>query len=255
MQKNLPFVSVSIIEDTYTKRILPFIDQIDNGNFFKKLISWLLQILAFGMLLGGIYLSIAGLFGDSGFIESTLGSDGLSGGKKAGAAVGLILGFSISILTAWVAYSFIRKRISQYEEQPYEGLLKQIFYVTFPKLIIIVGELTFILLLYVGVGTILANLINSAYYAPLAGLGANISDLMPIGSGFIQVPDAIIGDYDTIDVGMVSAITIIVGACLTLIAYYIYREIYKYILKLVVALISFLPKFAIPLAIRQKTEN
>jgi hypothetical protein len=46
----------------------------------------------------------------------------------------------------------------------------------------------------------------------------------------------------------------IVGSVLILIAYYIYREIYNYVLKLVIALISFMPKFAIPLAIRSKSE-
>ena len=37
--------------------------------------------------------------------------------------------------------------------------------------------------------------------------------------------------------------------------YYILVEIYKYAIKLIVNIIKFLPKFAIPLAIRNRTEN
>ncbi len=57
------------------------------------------------------------------------------------------------------------------------------------------------------------------------------------------------GEY--IKIGVLS----IAGSFLLLIAFYIYKEIYNYILKLVTNLISFLPKFAIPLAIRKKDEN
>ena len=46
----------------------------------------------------------------------------------------------------------------------------------------------------------------------------------------------------------------VAAAFFVLIAYYIYREIYNYGMKLVCALIAFLPRLALPIAIRKKAE-
>ncbi len=98
MEKNLPFVSLSLADKGYNKLVIPFLGKLDDGNVFKNIIILLLTVLAIGLLLGGIYLSFDGLFGDSGFIKSYISNEYLSGGKKVGAVVGLILGFAISIL-------------------------------------------------------------------------------------------------------------------------------------------------------------
>jgi hypothetical protein len=70
-----------------------------------------------------------------------------------------------------------------------------------------------------------------------------------------MLPNAIVGDYDNFDVNIKMALTGIIASVLVLIAYYIYREIYNYAIRIVTALIHFIPKFAIPLAIRNRSEN
>jgi len=83
MEKNLPFVSLSLADKGYNKIVIPFLGKLDDGNVFKKIIILLLTFLAICLLLGGIYLSIDGLFGDSGFIKRYISNEYLSGGKKS----------------------------------------------------------------------------------------------------------------------------------------------------------------------------
>ena len=256
MEKNLPFVSLSLADKGYNKLVIPFLGKLDDGNVFKNIIILLLTVLAFGLLLGGIYLSFDGLFGDSGFIKSYISDENLSGGKKAGAVVGLILGFAISILTAWVLFSVLKKRSEQMKTIEYDGLLSFVFVKTLPKLILVIGELLFVLFLYAGILQIIAALVGSFVYAPLIEYPALLLSIFPGMDVFTGlVPQQIVGDYDYFGEYIKIGVLSIAGSFLLLIAFYIYKEIYNYILKLVTNLISFLPKFAIPLAIRKKDEN
>ena len=68
-------------------------------------------------------------------------------------------------------------------------------------------------------------------------------------------PQKIVGDYDHIGDNIKTGVMSIAGSFLLLIAFYIYKEIYNYMLNLLTNLISFLPKFALPIAIRKREEN
>ena len=255
MEKNLPFVSLSIADKGYNKLVIPFLGKLDDGNVFKNIITLLLTVLSIGLLLGGIYLSFDGLFGDSGFVKSYISNDYSRGGQKAGAVVGLILGFAISILTAWALFSVLKKRTEQMKTIEYDGLLSFVFVKTLPKLILVIGELLFVLFLYAGILQIFAGLVGSVY-APLSEYPALLLSIFPgmeVFSGL--APQQIVGDYENFGEYIKIGVMSIAGAFLLLIAFYIYKEIYNYILKLVTNLISFLPKFAIPLAIRKREEN
>jgi len=83
--------------------------KLDDGNVFKNIITLLLSILAIALLVGGIYLSFAGLFGDDGFIKNYVTNESLSGGKQAGAVGGLIIGFVVSLIAAWTLFSVLEK--------------------------------------------------------------------------------------------------------------------------------------------------
>ena len=262
MEKNLPLVSLSLADKGYNKLVIPFLGKLDDGNVFKNIIIFLLSVLSIGLLLGGIYSSFSGLFGDSGFIKSYISSDFVSGSKKAGAVVGLIFGFVISILTAWALFSILKKRTEQMKSIEYDSLLSFVFVKISPKLILVIGELFFVLILYVGILQIIADLVGSYVYAPLSENPALLLSIFP-GMEFLSglAPQQIMGDYEimgdydnfgnSIKIGVIS----IAGSFLLLIAFYIYKEIYSYIVKLITNLISFLPKFAIPLAIRIRNEN
>jgi hypothetical protein len=256
MEKNLPFVSLSIADKAYNKIVLPFLGKLDDGNVFQKIINLLLSVLAIFLLLGGVFLSFTDLFGDAGFIETAISRNGLTGGKITGSVFGLILGFPISILTAWALYSVLKKRAEQMKTLEFNHLLSYIFIKIIPKLILVVGELLFVLFLYVGILVIISALVGSYVYAPLSGYPELLLGAFPGMEFFTEVlPSSIVGDYDYFEESIKGGFTTIAASVLVLIAFYIYKEIYNYALKLVTNLISFLPKFAIPLAIRKRNDN
>lgn len=236
----MPFVSLSIADKGYNKLVIPFLGKLDDGNVFKNIITMLLSILAVLLLLGGLYLTVSGV---SDFLNK-------------GGVIGLILGIVISILTSWALFSILKKRTEQMKTIEYDSLLSFLFVNIAPRLILVIGELLFTLILYLGILQIIAALIGSAVFAPLSnypGLILNLIPGMEIFSNFI--PTSISGSYDYFEELIKVGLSGIAGAFIVLIAFYVYKEIYNYILKLATNLISFLPKFAIPLAIRRKNEN
>lgn len=255
MEKNLPFITIGIADSNYNNRVLPFLTGVDDGKVFKWYFATFWRLAAFALLLGGLAISFMELFGDSGFIKQAFDNEFITGGKKAGAAVGLVLGLVLSIVTAWFLYSVTKKRAEQLNDQEYKGLLHFVFVTMIPRLITLIGELSFTFVMYIGLLQLVATLVGSLAYAPLLTYGQFLTTVPGVDMIANMLPNTISGDYDNFSIGIQSALAGIVGSLLILIAYYIYKEIYNFALKLALALISFLPKFAIPLAIRNKSEN
>lgn len=255
MKKNLPLVSFSFADKGYNNIIIPFLGKLDDGNVFKMVITVLLSLSAIGLLLGGFYLSLANIFGDNGFIKMAITNDSLSAGKKIGSVVGLLLGFPLSLIASWALYSIMKKRTEQLEELEYIGLLDYLFNKTIPKIIIILGEILFVLFLYAGVLQIIASIIGSYVYAPLNNYPGLILGIIP-GMHVFQnlIPNQIFGDYDNFAEYLKTGILISALSFVVLIAFYLYKEVYNYMFKLVTVFIQFLPKFAFPLAIRKRKE-
>ena len=254
MEKNLPFITIGIADSNYNNRVLPFLTGVDDGKVFKWYFATFWRLAAFALLLGGLAISFMELFGDSGFLKQAF-TDPMTGGKKAGAAVGLVIGLVLSIVTAWFLYSVTKKRAEQLHDQEYKGLLHFVFVTMIPRLITLIGELSFTFVMYIGLLQLVATLVGSLAYAPLLTYGQFLTTVPGVDMIAIMLPNTISGDYDNFSGGIQLALVGIVGSVLILIAYYIYKEIYNFALKLAMALISFLPKFAIPLAIRNKSEN
>ncbi len=255
MEKNLPFITIGIADSNYNNRVLPFLTGVDDGKVFKWYLTTFWRLAAFALLLGGLAISFMELFGDSGFIKQAFDNEFITGGKKAGAAVGLVIGLVLSIVTTWFLYSVTKKRAEQLNDQEYKSLLHFVFVTMIPRLITLIGELSFTFFMYIGLLQLVATLVGSLAYAPLLTYGQVYQSVPGFDILTFMTPNTIYGDYDNFSDGIQFTLVCIVGSVLILIAYYIYREIYNYALKLVMALISFIPKFAIPLAIRNKSEN
>lgn len=256
MEKNLPFTSFNLADKGYNNFVLPFLGKLDDGNVFKNIVTILLRIASYGLLLGGVVLSFVEIFGDHGFVKQFIAGDYLTGFQKFGSVIGLIVGFLLSVLVSWLLYSILKKRTNQVEEINYEGLLDFVFIKAIPKFILIVGEILFVLAIYAGLLQIIAALVGSYVYAPLSSYPEIFLSIFPgleIFSGVI--PNQIYANYNDfaefIKIGFIG----VLSGFILLIVFYIYKEIYCYILKLVVNLIKFLPKFAIPIALRRKNEN
>ena len=256
MEKNLPFVSFPLADKAYNNAIIPFLAKLDDGNIFKSIIGLLLSAIAIFCLVGGVYLSITELFGDSGFIKQYITRENLTWGKIIGSIAGLIFGFVISLITSWALYSVLKKRNEQMKAIEYAGLIDFVFIKMIPKLILAIGELIFILFLYVGVLQIIAALFGAAVFAPLSNLPSLILMIFPgMEMASDLIPQSINSDYEYFSESIKAGVIAVAISFVMLMVFYIYKEIYNYALKLVTSLISFLPKFAIPPAIRKRDEN
>ena len=100
---------------------------------------------------------------------------------------------------------------------------------TVPKLILIIGELLFILFLYGGILQIIASLVGSYAYAPLISYPNLILSMLPGMDSFNQfMPNQIYGDYDNFGGFIKIGIVAIATSFIVLIAFYIYKEVYSY---------------------------
>ena len=257
MEKNLPF-DLPIVDKAYNDHVLPFLAKLDDGNVFKNFIKTILKISMYGFLIYGIYLSISGLFGDRGFFSSIDNYDGWQG---IGAYIGGPLGALLSIVVSWIGYSMLKKRIEQLYAEQYDSLLNYLYKSLFPKMIIITGEMAFLLVMSAGIFQLIAALLGTVIFRPMANLIPmlieplyGIPGMGGLTRGMQYGGDAV-GNYEYLVASFSEAIMLIIFSFILLMFYYILVEIYKYAIKLTVNLIKFLPKFAIPLAIRNRTEN
>jgi len=248
MEKNLP-VDFEMADKAYNDHVIPFLSKLDAGEVFKKFINTILKIAMYGFLVYGVYLSIIGLFGDDGFFESL--GDGWQ--KGYGGYLGGIVGALLSVVVSWVGYSMLKKRIEQLNQQSFESLLNYIYKHFLPRLIIIIGEILFLLILSVGIFQIIATLLGTTVFAPLAEMIPMLLEGNPYAD-MIGIP-VCIGDYEDFVNSITPGVMAIITSFVVLMAYYISVEAYKYLIKLIINVINFLPKFAIPLAIRSKSGN
>ena len=107
-------------------------------------------------------------------------------------------------------------------------------------------------MIYMSLLALIATCVGSAAYGPLGGYGDMIVGIFP---GMDLIPTErmdLIGNYDNFEAGIKSGILGLVFSFITLIGFYIYREVYNYLLKLAILLIAYMPKFAIPFSIRNR---
>ena len=251
MEKNLP-VDFEMADKAYNDHVIPFLSKLDAGDVFKKFINTILKIAMYGFLAYGVYLSIMGLFGDDGFFNRL--GDGWQ--KGYGGYLGGIVGALLSIVVSWVGYSMLKKRIEQLNQQPFDSLLHYIYKHFLPRLIIIIGEIIFLLLLSFGVFQIIASILGTMVHTPLVEIYMYLQDTNPINEWITVYPNPVsMGDYSNFGDAIIPGVSAIIFSFIVLMAYYISVEAYKYLIKLIINVINFLPKFAIPLAIRSKSEN
>ena len=144
------------------------------------------------------------------------------------------------------------KRANQLEDKEYNGILEYIYKHTVPTIIIISGEVWASLLLVFGILGLIAVLLGSLVYFPLGGA---LTPLMSEIVGEMSFSTAALpGDWDMIEMFAGGYFVFILMSLYCLISTYVLKEVYQYGCKLIINLIKFLPKLAIPLAIRKRNE-
>ena len=235
----------------FNKTIDKLLSKSDNGIFFKTLIVLMFRLLAFVFLLGGLFFSVYSIFGQSGyFCGPFCGLDGLI--LKITAVLGFIIGLFVSIGAIYFIFMVIMKRAKQLKDKEYNGLLEYLYKHTIPTCIIISGEVVSSILFTIGILGLFAALLGSLVYFPLGGvLSPFLNDIgVAYSGGYITLE----GDWDYIGIFSGIYLSLIMMSLYYLIAAYVAKEVYQYACKLVIIFINFLPKLAIPLAIRKRNE-
>ena len=221
---------------------------IDNGNVFKTIIVYLFRIMSFAILIGGSFICVSNLFGDRGYFSNFYLIEGF---QNFTAVIGMIIGLVLCLLTIYILFKIIKNRADQLLDAKYENIIHYMYKETAPKLIVVFGEIMSFTVFLFGILTFFAYIFSSMVYFPIAdipsALAASLDFNMP---SMIYI----LGDWDDFSSGMQMSIGMILISGGILIATYVFREVYFYGCKLVVNLINFLPKFAIPLAIRKRNE-
>ena len=235
----------------FNKKIDKLLSKIDDGNFFKTLIVLMFRLLAFGFLLGGLFFSVYSIFGQSGyFCGPFCGLDGLI--LKITAVLGFIIGLVVSIGAIYFIFMVIMKRAKQLKDKEYNGLLEYLYKHTIPTCIIISGEVIASILFTIGILGLFAALLGSLVYFPLGGVLSPLLNEIGVAYGGGHITLA--GDWDYIEYIAVMYLFSIMSSLMYLIGAYVAKEVYQYACKLVIIFIKFLPRLAIPLAIRKRNE-
>ena len=212
---------------------------------------------AWAFLIVGSLTSIAGLFGEEGYITATLGDERLTGWETVGGWIGLV-GLIYSLVTAWFLYSVMRRRGLELSRTRYLGMVDFFLNQAFPRSVSLWGELTFVTAAYTALSLLTATLLGASVYTPLGQLTQFL--LTPLedelGTGMARMlRNHISISRDNFGEGIGATAALFFAGFAALVFAYLAREVWSYALRVLTAFASFLPRFAIPLRVRYTAEH
>lgn len=226
-------------------KIEGILQKIDNGNIFKSIIVLFFRLIGWGILAAGLWACIINIFP----VEYRDGYfsvfEDLSGMQKFTSVIGFLIGLVLCLTIVYVIFLFIKKRTSQLADAQYEGLLHYIYKSTATSLIMVCGEALSLLVLLVGILTLVATLLGSLVYFPLADMFSALGEIGDVndirdGSGiWIQGFNEYSTYFESLKTNGVGALGIMAVSGLVLIATYVIKEVYLYVVQLVIKLIEF----------------
>lgn len=262
----LSFLELGVADNYYRKFVCKPLDELDNRLIFKKIFHILFQLAAYGLLIYGIYLLFGNLFGSEGYFKSI---SYFKSGEKAFGIILSIISFVVSALALFYVFSIVNNRSRKLYQKKFTNLLEYIFGHLLPVAFVMMGEIIVVLTFLIFFNQFLSAISVSPVYNPLVAIfgfttdifintiydltkDSEIKFLIPT---FEQINNPVYLYSDSFKDGFSIALNFLVMSVYTLIFTYVLIEIYKYVYKLVVTFIEFLPKFGIPFAIRHKFDN
>lgn len=229
---------------------------IDSGNFFKKGLHYYLILISVGILIGGVYTIITGLFGDGGYVDQM---EFTESGIKVRSYIASIFTFLISLASVVVVALIFYKRANDLQKKEYSGILQYLYKDFFPTIIKIYGESLAILPIFLSLITFFSVLLVGIPFSPIDEISRSMfgyaqldfmSDAMSSSNPF-SVDD--FGDYieSFLKVGIGGFFTSLILSFSMLIITHIALEVYGYLVKIIINLVNFIPKFALPLWVQK----
>jgi len=232
---------------------------VDNGSFFRKGLHFYLVLISIGILFGGLYNLISGLFSDSGYINRM---EHVETGMKVRSYIASIFTFLLSLVSVLAVSLIFYKRSNDLQKKEYSGILQYLYKDFFPTLIKIYGESLAILPVLLSLITFFSALLVASPFNPMNEIARMMFGYAQLGfmsEALMNVNPESINDFgDYIQTFLMSGIGGIVIALLISFSMFIFTyiaiEIYSYFVKIIINLINFIPKFAFPLWV-QKSER
>lgn len=229
---------------------------IDNGKFFRKGIHYYLILIAAGIILGGIYFILSGLFKDYGYLNRM---EHAQTGIKVRSYIASVFTFLISLAGVISIGLIFFKRSNDLQNREYNGLLQYLYKDFFPTLIKIYGESLAIIPIIISLITFLSALLVAIPYNPINELAIMMYrtvNLNFISDALLTVnADGINNFGDYMEALLISGIGGIIVAILISFSMfmitYIAIEVYSYFIKIIINLVNFIPKFALPIWVQR----
>lgn len=253
MDKDQSIEKVKNLDKAVNGKLDNVLTGLDNGSMFQKISVFLIKWTAYLLVLGGLFVLVYESLGNTGYIERYVTSSFFRGWEKIGAIIGLVLGVVVSLLLLWLVLKVFTRRANELKVVEFEGFMPFLYKNAIPKFIIVVGEFLFLSIAYSGLMFFLATLLGSQVYAPLAGYHETILPVFPLMDYLPNYELSIQGfkgDYDFIVLGLEISFVTLLSSFVVLLAFYMYREIFNYMVRLGLVLVEFLPKFRIPISIK-----
>ena len=242
----------------YAKFVDAPLNTIDKGDLFKKGIFYSLLLITAAIVLGGVFGTISGLFGDYGYFSMISEFPGFQMVRAIVASLFTII-ISLASLVAIAAIFF--KRANDLNAKEYNGLLQFLYKELFPTMIKIYGEVLAILPITLSLTGFFSVLFATWPYSPLGNYAGmmfgmfGLDGIMGMFSGAGAGIDGFVAYIKTF--GMVGIGGIIVSVLLSfsiLISTYVALEIYNYTVGVIITFVKFIPRFAFPFWV-QKSER
>ena len=237
------------LEKLYNKFIDKPLDFVDKGLFFNKGIYYYFMLLSAGILIGGLYFVFSSI---PGYIDYLKRIEVLYIILEV---VASLITFVISIVAVCGLTLLFYKRSNDLLKKDFNGLLEYIYKEINPMVIKTYGEC----LAFITIVSSLITFIGALFYAmsfnPLNTIQYSMMSALdlPAGGG------SLFGVYGNYFENLLNAIIGILSSSLIafsiLIATYIFVEVYHYLVKIVVNIIKFIPKFAFPIWVQKSNRN
>ena len=219
--------------------------RIDNGNIFKSIIVLFFRLIGWGIIASGLWACIINMFSDDDSYRYGYFSkfESLTGMQSFTSVIGFLIGLVLCLATIYVLFLFVKKRTNQLEDSAYEGLIHYMYKSVFPTIIMIFGEVLSLLLFLVGILTLVAAILSSLAYFPLADIFQLLGQMVDFDSGSDGIWIIGFTEYTTyfefLKSGGLASLGILAISAFVLVGTYIFKEVYQYLIKLVIKLVEF----------------
>lgn len=243
------------MNSTFERLVERPLNALDREQTYKKGIYYFFILSAAGILVGGIYVMIKIFWGDNGYFQ---GLDGQRAGLVFRSGIASVINCFIGILAVIAIVLIVIKRARDLNLREYPNLMEYLYKETLPTLIKMYGETLAVFPIALGFMSLVTSIFAAQdirqigpFLEPLYNLAGIFFffSILPVRIQYIEqfsdyINNLVVGGFGVLVAGILISFFIVV---LTQVA----LELYKYIARVLVALLKFIPKFAIPLWVQR----